>query len=65
MGFADEGRETMDGRRGPREKSGMVEATALCGSGREAEEDWAEGRVRDSFFIFLRERALFGGLTGE
>lgn len=59
-GFAEDGREMMDGlrMRSTRGGSGWSELTALWGSEgmvREFVDDWADERVSESFFMFLSD----------
>lgn len=71
MGPAVVGREATEERR--REfpslgSSGCVPSTALCGSdalAREKEEEAADGRVRESFLVFLRRLIEDGGFKGD
>lgn len=65
-----EGREMIEGRRGlsTRGSSGWWVLTALWGSEgiwSELLEDCADGRVKDNFFMFLRDRTLWGWAKGE
>jgi hypothetical protein len=64
-----DGSDVIEGRRGlpgnARLSGGcwlMVLAGSL-GMARELEEDWADGRVMDSFFMFRRERGFSDGAT--
>jgi hypothetical protein len=70
VGFAVEGSDMMEGRRGRSPRGGESGITIIALGGSEASwsefvDDWADGSVRDNFFIFLGCFALLEEINGE